>query len=319
MKYFKIENKHLRLLKKLNSKKKLNISKISKELNITRKTFQSNFNQLRQNKIIKNFTININPNIQPNLKYIVLEIKTNPNEPQILDDLLRIPQLRLLDGILGEFSLIGLFIFKDQEEFNTILDQIDRIMADSGFRKYQIIDTIKVFKTNGIKLSEVHLNPSYKLDETDYLILKILQQDQGLKLISTYDLSKTLRVGYKKEISQSTIYHRIKKLEEEGIILNYTINFNPRMIGYDGKFIVRIKPKDSSKYNGIALNLEKKEEITDLFRIGEQYGLFAVIRVKEIENFGKFIRELYETGKIEDTFTNFVLDEQIPFSNFYLY
>ena len=67
------------------------------------------------------------------------------------------------------------------------------------------------------------------------------------------------------------------------------------------------------------MNLEKKPEITDLFRIGEQYGLFGIVRVNKVEDYGSFIKELYETEDIEDTWTNFVLDELVEYTNFKLY
>jgi len=121
---------------------------------------------------------------------------------------------------------------------------------------------------------------------------------------------------YNVEISQSTIHNRIKKLEVKGIILNYSINFSPKKIGYEGKFILRIKPKDPSKYNNLALKLEGSHYITDLFRIGEEHGLFAIVRVKKIENYANFIRDLYISEEIEDTYTNFVLDELKPYTNF---
>ncbi len=306
------------ILKHLNSKTKFNFKDISNELNITRQTFLSRLDKLKQEKIINNYTININPNIKPNLNYVILEIKTNPKEPQIVNELLKIPQLKMLDGIFGEFSLIALFIFRSQEQYYTVLNIIDQIMANSYFKKYQVIDTIKVFKTNGIELSKTKVDPDYKMDELDYLILKILTEEQGNKLISTYEIKSILEDGYQTESSQPTIYNRIKKLEASGIILNYCINFNPKKIGFKGKYIVRIKPKDPSKYNQIALNLEKRKEITDLFRIGENYGLLAVVRVKEIEDFGGFIKDLYESEDegIEDTFTNFILDERKHFANF---
>jgi len=245
-------------------------------------------------------------------------IKTNPKEPHIVEELLKIPQLKLLDGIFGEFSLIALLIFRSQEEYYNVLNIIDRIMANSYFKKYHVIDTIKVFKTNGIELSNAIIDPDFKIDELDYLILKILTEEQGNKLISTYEIKNNLKDGYQTESSQPTIYNRIKKLEAAGIILNYCVNFNPRKIGFKGKYIVRIKPKDPSKYNQIALKLEKRKEIIDLFRIGENYGLLAIVRVKEIEDFGGFIKDLYESEDegIEDTFTNFVLDERKPFTNF---
>ena len=320
--------KNRALIKRLNGKTKFNISKNSQALGLSRQTIQNKLNNLRDRQIIKNFTININPNIQPNnLKFVMLEIKTNPKEPKLVEQLLKLPQLKMLDGIFGEFSLIALFIFKSSDEYYQILNEIDKIMAQSYFKKYQIIETIKVFKTNGIKLENSDADSQSDLDKIDDLILKILQEKQGLKPISTYELKHLMNERYKdivmkqyKEgISQPTVHNRIKKLEKNGAILNYTINFFPKKLGFKGKYIVRIKPKDPSKYDMLAKKLEEKNEITDLFRIGEQYGLLAIVRVKEIEDYGNFIRVLYETKEIEDTFTNFVLDELKPFTNFIIF
>ncbi len=309
----------LNLIEKLNSKSKPNFSKISEELDISRETLKKYFIDLERNKLIKNFTININPKMRPNLKYVILEIKTNPKEPQLVEELLKIRQLKMLDGIFGEYSLLALFMFKDSEEFNEVLDTIDKIMANSYFKKYQIIETIKIYKTHGIDLSKINLDPNFNPDNMDRLILKILQEEHELKLFSAFEISKTLNKNPDIEISQSTVYKRIRKLEETGIILNYSINFNPKKIGYRGKFIVRIKPKNPSKYNELALNLVKKKEITDLFRIGEQYGLFTIVRVKKIEDYGIFIKNLYDNEEIEDTWTNFILDERKKYTNFVLY
>ncbi len=307
------------LLKNLNSRSKLRISEISNKLGLTRQTFHTKFSSLISNQIIKNFTININPRLGRNrMKIVILEIKTNPKEPHLVQNLIKIPQLKSLDGIFGEFSLIGLFQFKSVEQYHNILHAIDQIMTTSYFKKYQMIEIIRIYKMNGIQLSEIQLDSNYELDDVDYNILDVLQENQGLKPISTYEVKKILNQDLKLEISQPTIYNRIKLLENSGIILNYSINFNPRAIGYKGKFIVRIKPINPSEYDDLALNLEKIKEITDLFRIGKQYGLFAVVRVKKIEDFAKFIKKLYHE-KIEDTLTNFVLDELIPNTNFTIF
>jgi DNA-binding Lrp family transcriptional regulator len=414
-----------RFINNLSGKTKFIVSKNSRALGLSRQTYQNKLDVLRDQKIITNFTININPNIQPNnLKFVMLEIKTNPKEPELAKELLKIPQLKMLDGIIGEFSLFALFIFKSPEEYYQILNTIDNIMAKSYFKKYQIIETIKVFKTNGISLRKSKLSfeedlldqldtilseekddgnknleikfpenldlnqiaqnnadieynperfpglvlkienspvtilifsngkivlngldnvskknqiksnivrsirrtgicldkndcdPNFEIDDIDYIILNILRDNQGFKPISTYEIRKIFREQFKTEISQSTIHNRIKKLEREGIILNYTIDFSPKRIGFKGKYLLRIKPKDPSKYNDIALKLDMNKHITDLFRIGEQYGLFAIVRVREIEDYATFIRDLYSTDEIEDTYTNFVLDELIPYTNF---
>ncbi|MFX1366677.1 MAG: hypothetical protein ACFE9Y_17285 [Promethearchaeota archaeon] len=306
-----------KFIKNLSGKTKFIISKISRAIGLSRQTYQNKIDILKDQKIIKNFTININPNIRPNsLKYVMMEIKTNPKEPKLVKELLDIPQLRMLDGIIGDFSLFALFIFKSPEEYYQILNNIDNIMAKSYFKKYQIIETIKVFKTNGISLKNLKTS---ELDNIDYKILNILRDNQGLKPISTYEIKNIFKEKLQNEISQSTIYNRIKKLEQQDIILNYTVNFCPKKIGFEGKYLLRIKPKDPSKYNEIALKLDMNKNITYLFRIGEQYGLFGIVRVKKIEDYAIFIRELYSSEEIEDTYTNFVLDELIPYINFRMF
>ena len=177
-------------------------------------------------------------------------------------------------------------------------------------------EIIMNIRKTGIKLDKKNINQDFEVDNIDYIILNILRDGQGLKPISTYEIRKIFTDQLKLEISQSTIHNRIKKLEIEGVILNYTVNFHPKKIGFKGKYLLRIKPKDPSKYNELALRLDMNKNITDLFRIGEQYGLFAIVRVKKIEDYATFIRDLYSSEEIEDTYTNFVLDELKPYTNF---
>ncbi|MBD3195253.1 MAG: hypothetical protein GF317_09370 [Candidatus Lokiarchaeota archaeon] len=315
MKINQLDDKIIEIIKSLNSKSKPKISMISENIDISRQTFQVKFEEYSDLKIINEFTININPNVQPNLLIRLIEFKTNPTEPQIIDNLLEIPQLEMLDGIFGEFSLFSLFSFKNSKEFNQILSKIDKIMSNSYFKKYQIIEVIKVYKTNGIRLSDYNFK-DFVYDETNEKILEILKKEQGKSLLSTYEIKNILKRVYDIEKSQSTVYNRIKEMEDLNIIINYCVNFNPKKIGFNGKFYLRIKPKDPSNYDEIASDLVKKPEITDLYRIGTEFGIFSIIRVKEIDDYGIFLQDLYDSGEIEDTYTNFVLDERIPFTNF---
>ena len=119
-----------RLIKNMSGKTKFTVSRSSRDIGLSRQTYQNKLDGMRDQKIITNFTININPNIRPNnLKYVMLEIKTNPKEPDLVKELLEIPQIRMLDGIIGDFSLFALFIFKSPEEYYQILNTIDKIMA----------------------------------------------------------------------------------------------------------------------------------------------------------------------------------------------
>ena len=68
-----------KILIKLNSKSKFNIKKISQEIGCTRQTLQKYLKKLEEEKVISNTTININPDLRPNLKFVLIEIKSNPN------------------------------------------------------------------------------------------------------------------------------------------------------------------------------------------------------------------------------------------------
>jgi len=309
-----------KILKSLNTKTKFNIKKQVQSLGLTRQSFYNKFKEMKDKKIINNYTINIHPRLSPiNRKYVMLEIKTNPSEPDIMENLKNIPQLKMLDGIFGAYSLFALFIFKSLKEYYEVLDIIDNIMAESHFKKYHIIETIKVYKTNGIELNSKKDASLLELDNIDNKILEILQIHQKDKPISTYEIKEILLRDFQEKISQSTVHNRIKKLEQSDVILNYSINFSPIKIGFEGKYILRIKPKDLSKYDELALSLVNNQYIMDLYRIGEEYGLFAIVRVKKIADYGILIKELYDTDKVEDTFTNFILDELKPYTNFVLY
>jgi DNA-binding Lrp family transcriptional regulator len=190
-------------------------------------------------------------------------------------------------------------------------------MGASYFKKYRIIEPIKTYKINGIQLSNLFIHQDYDLDKLDYLILEILSRNQKKKLLSTYELKDILSSDHNIQISQSTIYNRIKNLEDNRVILNYCINFCPLKVGFNGKYYLRMKPKDPSEYNNLALKLEQNKDITDLYRIGD--GLFAIVRVPRIKDYDSFMGNLYSTYQIEDTFSTFILNEHIPYTNFKIY
>ena len=78
------------------------------------------------------------------------------------------------------------------------------------------------------------------------------------------------------------------------------------------KLYMRIKPQNIGSYNDLARKLIYEPNVIDLYRTGEDFGLFAVIRAKNLFDFQKFIYHLYTDFKILDTFTTVVIDEHFP-------
>ena len=64
-----------RFIKNMSGNTKFSISKNSRAIGLSRQTYQNKLDGLRDQKIITNFTININPDIRPNnLKYVMLGV-----------------------------------------------------------------------------------------------------------------------------------------------------------------------------------------------------------------------------------------------------
>lgn len=78
------------------------------------------------------------------------------------------------------------------------------------------------------------------LDDIDQKILNELQKDDRIPMI---DLAKKVK------IAKSTLLYRIKRLEEEKIIIGYKAIVDPSKLGQDEQMIVRIRAKFGPGYH----------------------------------------------------------------------
>jgi DNA-binding Lrp family transcriptional regulator len=95
-----------------------------------------------------------------------------------------------------------------------------------------------------------------------------------------------------------------------------SIAFYPEYIkktDYPFKWYLQLRPNKSTKFNHIAWNfLVHFDEIVDLYRTGQEFGLLAVVRTNSVEEYQKFLQTLYQSKHFQDSFTIFVLDERMP-------
>lgn len=131
----------------------------------------------------------------------------------------------------GKWDYAIEFFAKSSDEFNTILKtsfeqfagliklyKIMAILEINAYNRKYIFDNKKyqIFKIGG-KIEDI------KLDEVDKKIIKELISDSQL---SNYEIGEKLR------LARNTIKHRIKKLEEKGIIQGYKLFYHPQKIDY---------------------------------------------------------------------------------------
>ncbi len=136
------------------------------------------------------------------------------------------------------------------------------------------------------------------MDIVDLKILELLKDD-GRK--SYNDISEN--VGK----TEATVRRRVKNLIEEGVIKKFTIEYN-----IDSKpktrATVKIEP-DFKEIKNILKELIGIEEITDIWRLSGDCGLFIKVEIPSIEQFNPLIEEkISRIGGVKIMETCFITD-----------
>lgn len=141
-------------------------------------------------------------------------------------------------------------------------------------------------------------NALKSVDELDLKILKILQDDCR---ISLEQIAKTLGVP------KSTIYYRIKRLEEEGIIEGYYAKINFAKLGKDYLTITFVKAKYAPGYHEkIGEKLSKISGVWGVYFIFGENDFVVLTRSKDREDYLRKLEQMMNMPEIERTNTQIV-------------
>jgi len=299
------------ILKTLLQESRTSLTDISRKAGLSRSAVKNRVEKLFNDKIIFEPTVVLNPHLVGFKRTVFFELKTNPHEPWLAKMLEKTSACDLLDGITGEYSLFGRFRMTDDEHFSRVLKKIDDAVAKSFFKKYRVVNAIRIFKEAGVAFKAEETGS--KLDEVDLKILEILlNQAEFVKTplpITTVQLSQLLH-GFDMKISQPAVFQRLTALEKSGVIVKNTVRVDWTRLGLKTKVLVRIKA-NPNMYDIVARDfLASLEEITDLYRTGEEYGLLAIVRVRDVSEYNAFLLKLYDFKDVIDTYTTFVLEER---------
>jgi len=288
------------------------LTEISQRTGLSRFVVRDRIEKLFETGVILEPTIVVDPAQVDINRTVFFEFKTNPHEPWLAKMLEKTSSCDLLDGTAGEFSLLARFRLAGDEHFGTILKKVDDAMGRSYFKKYRVVNAIRIFKESGVAFRMGTTKP-LKVDEADRKILRtLLNQGEYARSplpLSTVELSKQLRVlGI--NMSQPAVFNRLSRLESNGVILGHTLRVDYSKLGLQTKFISRIKANPNA-YDMVAEGyLASMPQIFDLYRTGEEYGLLATVRVRDASEYNSFLLRLYDSREIIDTYSTLVLEER---------
>lgn len=145
------------------------------------------------------------------------------------------------------------------------------------------------------------------MDEKDELIIDVLKENSKLS---------SQRISKKTRIPITTVHHRIKKLEDKGIIRGYTILLDNKKIGKPiGAYILitvdykELKQKKKSQQE-LAKKLRSIGSVEEAVIVTGGTDIILKLRVKNVDELNEFlIKTLRNVEGVEKTQTMVILDE----------
>lgn len=145
------------------------------------------------------------------------------------------------------------------------------------------------------------MNDGRIFDKTDLAILRILLQDAR----------RTLQeIGAEVGLSPTSCWSRIKRLQDEGVIKRYTVDVDPRSLGYHDTVIVQLTLESHTEDTLYAFGqvLATIPEILEAYLVSGDYDYYIRIAVRDTRDYERLLREkLYKIPGIRHSKSHFVL------------
>lgn len=123
------------------------------------------------------------------------------------------------------------------------------------------------------------------MDQTDKMILDALSENSRT---SISDISK------KTGIPNSTISNRIRKLEQNNVIEQYTTILNPEKIGVNITALIIIQT-ETEKHEHVEVELPKLEQVSQVYSISGEYDILIKLWAKNLEELNDIINSQIRT------------------------
>jgi Lrp/AsnC family transcriptional regulator for asnA, asnC and gidA len=136
------------------------------------------------------------------------------------------------------------------------------------------------------------------LDETDLKILKELQKDGRMNYA---EISR--RTG----IPSSTIYDKIARLVNKGVIKNFTVILDREKVGFGVSALIGIDT-GAELYRNVAKELCLLHELVVVCGTTAQFDLMAKVRTTSLKRLNEILNNIREVKGVDDIFVMTILE-----------
>ncbi|NJE54861.1 Lrp/AsnC family transcriptional regulator [Thermococcus sp. 21S9] len=132
------------------------------------------------------------------------------------------------------------------------------------------------------------------MDELDIKIISLLQKNARL---SYREIARELNVAV------GTVYNRIKRLEEEGVIKGYAPVLDYEKLGFGLTALIGIKAQ-GRKIAEIERKIAEKTRAMMVYDITGEFDIFVIAKFKDREDMNRFVKWLLSLDGVEKTNTS---------------
>lgn len=140
--------------------------------------------------------------------------------------------------------------------------------------------------------------PPVRLDDLDVKVLRSLNKNARK---SFRDIAREL------SISLSTVSHRIKRLEENGVVKGYVPAIDAHRIGYDLVVIIGVRIAHG-KLMEVQQRIAKDHRVFGVYDVTGEWDSMMLARFRDRNELNDFIKDVLGMDHVERTATQLVLN-----------
>ncbi len=139
---------------------------------------------------------------------------------------------------------------------------------------------------------------SQKVDDLDLKILRHLQEDARK---SYRDIAEKL------DVAEGTVYNRVNKLLQMGIIRRFGVEVDYGKLGYDLLAVVGVVV-EGGKLQEAEERISQEPNVSAVYDVTGEYDAVVVARFKDRAGLNRFIKSLLTNPAVKKTYTMMALN-----------
>jgi DNA-binding Lrp family transcriptional regulator len=136
------------------------------------------------------------------------------------------------------------------------------------------------------------------MDETDHQLIALLRQNARLSIAT---------LAAKLKVSRGTVTNRLNKLEDDGIIVGYTVKLRPDVKPNDIRAWMSIAV-DGNQTRAVVANLLGEPGVAQLCDTNGRWDLLAELRAENLQDLAKVLERIRLLKGISNTETSIHLE-----------